>query len=50
MSLTFIEAEEDVTEIIPVMTEIEEILDKGHMIEMEEGILHSEADHKVSVI
>ena len=47
-TLTFIEAEERVVEIIPVMievmTEVEEILDKGHIMETEEGILHSGAD------
>ena len=40
-------------EIIPAMTEVmmkvEEILDKGHMIETEEDIIHSEADPEVKI-
>ena len=32
------------------MTEIEEILDQGHMIKTEEGIHHSEADPEVTII
>ena len=46
--------DEEVTEIIQDMTkamiETEEILDKGHMIETEQGILDSEADPEVSII
>ena len=42
------------TQIIPalteIMTEAEEILDKGDVIESEEGILHSEADPDLTVI
>ena len=44
ISLTFIEAEVEVTETILVMTEAEETSDKGHMMETEEDILHSEVD------
>ena len=50
--LTFTEAE--VTEITLVsteaVTEAEEILDKGLMIEREEGILYSEADLEVTIM
>ena len=46
--------EVDVTDIIPVMiqcmTEAEDILGKGHMIETEEGILHSDADPEATII
>ena len=34
----FIEDEEEVIEIIPVMTEAKEISEKGHMTETGEGI------------
>ena len=40
--------------MIPVtiegMTEVEEILEKGHMIETEEGILYLKADPEVTAI
>ena len=36
--------------MIRVMTEVEEILDKNHIIETEEGILHSETDPEVTII
>ena len=46
--------EEEVTGIIPVMTqvmtEVEEILDKGHMIETEEGSLHCKRDPEITII
>ena len=43
-----------VKEIIPAMTkgmtEVQESLHKGHMIEIEEGILHSEVDLEIAII
>ena len=54
LSLIFIEVEAEATEIIPTMTEVmkeaEEILDQGHIIEREEGIILSEADPDATVI
>ena len=50
ISFTFIEAVDEVTEIIPVMTALQDIVDMGHMLEIEEGVLHSEADSEVTII
>ena len=50
ISLILIEAEEAVPEIIPLIREVEEILDHGHMMETDEGFLHSEADSEAIII
>ena len=47
ISLILIDAQKKVRKIIPLMTEEEEILYKGHMMEMEECILHSEVDQRL---
>ena len=54
ISLTFIEAETEVTEItlnLPeVIAETEKVLGEDHMIETGEVIIHSEADPEIMII